>query len=607
MLSVIIPTYRERQNLEPLLSRLHAVRTSLSEPLEVLIVDGGSDDGTAAHARTLLSPLALGRVIERDGRADLAQAVLHGVREARGDLIGVMDADLSHPPELLAALVRAVRSGSEVAIASRYVRGGRAVGWPWSRRILSRAGNLLARPLVPVRDATSGYFVADAALLRSLTHQARGFKVLLEFLVQARVQRIQEVPYEFIERAHGTSKLSPRVLWLYLRQLGRLYRGRLSPPRPHPAPQQDPSPSLAQWVEQVNGSSSVDAKRLHQQRPLRTPWTLRYQLLIHALTLLWRASIKPSGRRDGADRLIVGVLAAWTHFLTWAKCWAMTLPQPQAPPDRAADQQDGHRISERGRVPLSIVIITRNEEDRIDRCLRSVSWANDIVVVDGMSTDRTVAICKDYGARVISHAFAGSFAEERNLGAAAASNDWVLQLDADDVVSDGLRQAIGCMLTEGTPHAIVKIQRKSNFLGHWMRTGGWDYYYSTLYRRSCYRFEGRVHHVLKGGGTAGVLDAAVLHYPFTSLGQFVARHNRYTSLEAQEMLDEQGVPDRRVLRYHLRRRPVKLFWKSYVKKQGFREGWYGFIFAVLYAWVHFLKWAKYGEAWEHRSHCPSSS
>ncbi len=247
------------------------------------------------------------------------------------------------------------------------------------------------------------------------------------------------------------------------------------------------------------------------------------------------------------------------------------------------------------RARLTVVVLTKNEEARIARCLESVQWADEIVVVDGLSTDRTVQICEAKGARVIAHPFSGNFGEERNLGAAAASGEWILQLDGDDVVSDELRDSIGRLLTEGSPHAAFQVRRKNNFLGHWMLRGGWYHYYHTLYRKSACHFVGRVHHLLKTTGTIGTLEAPVLHFPFVTLEQFVTRQNRYTSLEAKEIFDERGVLDARFVRYQLTRKPLKLFWKSYVKKQGFREGWYGLVFAILYAWVHFVKWAKYWE------------
>ena len=372
--------------------------------------------------------------------------------------------------------------------------------------------------------------------------------------------------------------------------------GELAPPIWH-----YPFQSLTQFVERQNFYTTVEARLLREAQPRVSRGRLWYQLVIRPVKLFWKSYVKKHGWREGTYGLVFGALFAWIEFLKWAKYWALGLPSLE--PLCGGDEQSsgcphgGQRgvLPVDGRARLSVVVLTKNEEDKIARCLESVRWADEIVVVDGLSTDRTVEICRQYGATVISRPFSGSFGEERNVGADAASGEWIVQLDGDDVVTEELREAIGRILTEGTSHAAFQIRRKSNFLGHWMMHGGWYYHYYTLYRKSACQFEGRVHHVLKIRGTAGVIEAPILHYPFTSLEQFVARHNRYTSLEAQEMLDTQGVLDRRLVRYQLTWRPLKLFWKSYVKKQGFREGWYGLVFATLYAWVHFLKWAK---CWE---------
>ena len=228
MLSVIVPTFQESQNIEPLLRRLARVRAQLAEPLEVVIVDDASPDGTAARARALFAEDPFGRVIERSGPRDLTQAVREGIRQARGELIRVMDADLSHPPELLPALVEAVHRGADVAVASRYAPGGGVANWPASRRLLSRVGNALVRPLVPVADATSGYFVCRVEVARALNPGTAGFKILLELLAAPPRRRVQEVPYLFTDRRRGSSKLGARVLGRYLTQVSRLYRRRLN-------------------------------------------------------------------------------------------------------------------------------------------------------------------------------------------------------------------------------------------------------------------------------------------------------------------------------------------------------------------------------------------
>ena len=247
------------------------------------------------------------------------------------------------------------------------------------------------------------------------------------------------------------------------------------------------------------------------------------------------------------------------------------------------------------RARLSIVVLTKNEERRIAGCLESVRWADELIVVDGLSTDRTVEICRRYGARVISRAFSGDFGVERNVGNDAATGDWILQLDGDDTVSEALRAQIEDILRRGAPYLAYNIRRKNWFLGHEMRYGGWYHYYPHFFRRGQAHFEGRVHHLLKAKGTLGTLEGAVEHRPFDSLDLFIRRHNRYTSIEAQEVLDTQGVLDPALVRYRIYVKPLKLIRKTLIKKAGWREGWYGFIFAILYAWVDVMRWAKYQE------------
>ena len=242
------------------------------------------------------------------------------------------------------------------------------------------------------------------------------------------------------------------------------------------------------------------------------------------------------------------------------------------------------------RPKLSVVILTRNEEPRIARCLESVRWADDIVVVDGLSTDRTVEICRQFGARVIPHAFSGSFAEERNLGMRHATAEWVLQIDADDVVTPAFRTAVEVLLQGASQHAANKFRRKSYLMGRFMRYGGWYHYLPNLVRREDVRYVGDVHERPVVEGTIGVLDADIEHYPCEDLAAFISRHNRYTSLQAREL--SQQPFGRLALIQRLVHRPWKTFWKCYVKKQGYREGAHGVLFAYLYAWFELLKWAK---------------
>ena len=254
-----------------------------------------------------------------------------------------------------------------------------------------------------------------------------------------------------------------------------------------------------------------------------------------------------------------------------------------------------------GRPRLSVVILTKNEARRIARCLESVRWADEIVVVDGLSTDATPDICRRFGARVISHAFEGSFAQERNLGMDHATGEWVLQIDADDVATPEFRAAVERLLTGAPRHAAFKFRRKRYLMGRFMRHGGWHHYLPNLVRRDAVRYEGLVHERPVVSGTIGWLEADIEHHPCESLSEFLGRHNRYTTLSAQELQRSHPALTERELRRLMIRKPWKTFWKSYVKKQGFREGMHGLVFAMFFASVEFLKWAKCWELMRDRS------
>jgi len=244
---------------------------------------------------------------------------------------------------------------------------------------------------------------------------------------------------------------------------------------------------------------------------------------------------------------------------------------------------------------LTALIIAKNEEARIKKCLDSITWADETVVVDGYSTDRTVDICKAYGAKVVQHKFDGSFDTDCNLGIDNSSGDWILKLDADDVVAENLKQDIKKVLEDDRGYFAFKFHRKNFFLGHFMRYGGWYHYSLHFFKRGKARYKGHVHETLVVDGKVGILEGDCEHYPFSSLSEFIDRHNRYADMEAQKIRDEKGLLDVKTITYNLKIKPLKKFWKFYVKKQGFREGIYGLIFSVLFAWVHFLNWSRYWE------------
>jgi dolichol-phosphate mannosyltransferase len=146
------------------------------------------------------------------------------MRIARGDLIGVIDADLSHPPEALLPMVRALeRDGVDLAVGSRYVPGGGMEDWPWMRQLVSAVANRLTTALTPVHDATSGFFVVRRSALDGVVLNPIGFKIGLEVIARAHYRRCVEVPYVFTDRKHGFSKFTRREVVSFLKQLAILY------------------------------------------------------------------------------------------------------------------------------------------------------------------------------------------------------------------------------------------------------------------------------------------------------------------------------------------------------------------------------------------------
>ncbi|HET6780631.1 MAG TPA: polyprenol monophosphomannose synthase [bacterium] len=225
-LSVIVPTYNERESLPVLIYRLSSLRDI---PIEIVVVDDASPDGTGTLAESLGQHHALPiRVLHRTDKRGLASAVIDGASVARGEILTVMDADLSHPPEALPALLSAIDAGAGIAIASRYVPGGGIRGWPPLRRLISRAATGLARRMLrlDVRDPLSGFFAVRRELLTDSQYLGVGYKLLLEVLAAHRGRRIAEVPYEFADRRLGQSKLSSGEIWSYLKLLLYLKRGR---------------------------------------------------------------------------------------------------------------------------------------------------------------------------------------------------------------------------------------------------------------------------------------------------------------------------------------------------------------------------------------------
>ena len=205
--SVIIPTLNEEENILPLVSEIAACKVSFRE---ILFVDDHSADATRDKIRTLADDHPI-RLIEQDGAGPgLATAIMLGARAARGEIVLVMDADLSHPPDRIKDLVAPLFAGTaDLVVGSRYVKGGSTLGWPAWRRVVSRTGAVLAHPLTGLHDSMCGFFAISRSRLLELAPQTSGFKIVFETMVRARgTLRVREVPIAFRERVHGKSKMS---------------------------------------------------------------------------------------------------------------------------------------------------------------------------------------------------------------------------------------------------------------------------------------------------------------------------------------------------------------------------------------------------------------
>lgn len=220
MVSVIVPTYNEQKNMGPLIRRIDGSIKGMEH--EIIVVDDNSQDGTAQTVRELSKKYPV-RLISRTNEKGLATAVIEGFKHAKGDIYAVIDADLQHPPETLKLLIYAACNGSDIAIGSRYVgeKGKeRFGGFRIHRKIMSKGANVLAKLLVPkvagVQDIQSGFFAMKKSVIQDVELKPTGYKILLEILALGNYNIVEEVPYNFGKREHGTSKLGATTVFSYL-------------------------------------------------------------------------------------------------------------------------------------------------------------------------------------------------------------------------------------------------------------------------------------------------------------------------------------------------------------------------------------------------------
>ncbi len=222
----MIPTYNEKPNLQELVTRIDSACKRVGKDVEIVIIDDNSPDGTGAFAEELSHRFNI-KVVHRSGKLGLSTAVMSGFEVATGDILVVMDADLSHPPEKIPEMVERIESGeAQMVVGSRYVKGGKVENWPIHRRTISKCATLLARGLTKVKDPMSGFFAMRSEVIDGVELNPIGYKIGLEILVKGRYEKVVEVPITFADRKAGKSKLGASVYLKYLDHCTRLYEHR---------------------------------------------------------------------------------------------------------------------------------------------------------------------------------------------------------------------------------------------------------------------------------------------------------------------------------------------------------------------------------------------
>jgi glycosyltransferase involved in cell wall biosynthesis len=242
------------------------------------------------------------------------------------------------------------------------------------------------------------------------------------------------------------------------------------------------------------------------------------------------------------------------------------------------------------RLKISAVVITFNEERKIERCLRSLCWTDEIIVVDSFSTDHTLEICRRFTNKVYQHPWPHSSSQQRNIADRYAANDWILALDADEVATIGLREEINEEFTNGPRADLFMIPRREYFAGKWIKAGAWYPQYKTnLYRKSLGMWEGPIHLKVITRGTTAYLEQPILHDGYVSFRAFMDKFNYYSSIEAE------GDYIKLNKRFNLMRalfKPWERFFGRFIMHHGYQDGIHGFFLAAVIAFNYFLRELK---------------
>lgn len=219
--SVIIPTYNEKENIKILIPKIFEVFRKNRINGEVIIVDDNSPDGTGDAADQLSKKFNV-KVLHRKGKLGLSSAAVDGFKIASGDILGVVDADFSHPPEVIPKMIKCLDK-ADFVVGSRYTKGGGVENWSLKRIIISKGAGFLARGLTNVKDPMSGFFFFRRDVIKDTKLNPKGFKICLEILVKGDYKNVVEMPYTFAIRKFGESKLNWKEVYNYIKHVISLY------------------------------------------------------------------------------------------------------------------------------------------------------------------------------------------------------------------------------------------------------------------------------------------------------------------------------------------------------------------------------------------------
>jgi dolichol-phosphate mannosyltransferase len=219
-LTIIIPTFKEESSIGMIIKAVDAVFSQNRINGEILVVDDNSPDRTIERVRELQKTRPYLSLVVRTEDPGLSQSVVEGFRKAQSDIFLVIDADLSHPPEHIPLVLAELRAGNDIVIGSRYMEGGGIKKWPLKRRIISLGATFLGRLLFPeIHDPVSGFFAVKKGVVEHAPLRPRGYKILLEVLGKGTWRTVKEIPFEFVDRATGSSKLGVRTIVEYAEQV----------------------------------------------------------------------------------------------------------------------------------------------------------------------------------------------------------------------------------------------------------------------------------------------------------------------------------------------------------------------------------------------------